>query len=178
MENTIAKKASINVETNLEALTVTFIGADGKKLEVSAMDLSKDIRTQAMLHGIKQKLVDAAAIARDPNTGKSATLDAKFQAINEVLERLKKDEWNKKREGGTSEGGILLTALTRIYKDRDANDVKEWLSHLSSKEKAAIRLDVNVAKVIQEIQAERKPSDIDVTSLLDGLKAKKEAKKK
>lgn len=175
--NDTTKKAAISVTVDNEAQSVTFLAADGKILVVKVKELSEDIQTHAKLHGIKQKLIDAAAIARDPQTGKSATLAAKLEAIQEVLARLKKGEWNKKREGGTSEGGILLTALQRLYSHKAPEDVKNFLNSLTAQEKTAIKLTPEVADMIAIIQAERAPKGIDVNSLLSGLQAVEKAEK-
>ena len=69
-----AVAVTVNVEENLSTmslahgeLVLTF--ADQTTATLSTRDLSPEILSQALLHGLKQKLVDAAAIARNIDTG-------------------------------------------------------------------------------------------------------------
>lgn len=153
-------------------LTLTF--SNGERLTLTGADLSPEIRTQAMLHGLKQKLVDAAAISRNPETGRSATVEDKFRAVREVYTRLLSGEWNKTREGGSgSGGGLLLAALVKLYAGRkDEATIKAYLSGLDEKQQAALRADPRIAPIIAEIKAARdakRASSVDVGELLAGL---------
>ena len=112
-----SKSPAIAAEVSDTTLTLTF--SNGEVLTVDATSLSPDIQTAACLHGLKQKLVDAAAIARNTDTGASATLEDKFNAVREVFERITAPDgtWNKQaRAGGTSTGGsgLLLRALMEL----------------------------------------------------------------
>lgn len=170
LENAMQQKQAIKVTIadDLSKLVIEF--SHGRKLEVIPSELSSEIREYATLHGLKQKLIDGAAIAKDTETGKPATIETKFQAVSEILERLKQGSWNKEREGGLSEGGILLTALLRLYADKLSPDaIKEFLKGLTAQEKNALKLDAGVSKVIKEIQKERAPKDIDSKELLGKL---------
>src|SRR3954465_1908501 len=58
--------------------------SNGATMQVDARTLSDSMQLWCMVHGLKQKVFDAAAIARDPKTGKSATVAQKFEAANDV----------------------------------------------------------------------------------------------
>ena len=88
-----AVAVAVNVEEGLSTmslahgeLVLTF--ADKTAATLSTTELSTEILSQALLHGLKQKLVDAAAIARNVDTGASATVADKKEAVMEIHSRL------------------------------------------------------------------------------------------
>jgi hypothetical protein len=138
-------------------LTLTF--ADGRTLTLRGSDLSPELRVAAMLHGLKQKLVDAAAISRDPLTGKPATISTKYDAVFEIYNRfMTGGTWNKVRgEGGgtTGSGGLLYRALVRLYDGvQTPEQVRKYLDGLNGEQQAALRGNKKVAPVILAIKAE------------------------
>lgn len=146
--------------------------SNGEKLEMNPTDLSGNIVAQALLHGLKQKLVDAAAISRNTETGRSATPQDKFEAVKEVYDRLLAGEWNKRREGGTSvAGGLLVQALVKLYAGRKtAEQIKEFLEGKTDAEKAALRKAPTVAAIIEELKAAKVKTDgVDTDALLADL---------
>lgn len=163
---------TINAEMDNGILALTF--SNGASIRLNPSDLNDDVRHAAMLHGLKQKLVDAAAISRDPATGRSATVEVKYLAVKEVFDRLLAGQWNKPREGGAgATGGLLFAALVRLYAGRKTEQqIREYLDGLSDAEQAALRSAERVAPIIAQIKAERdaKKSDgVDTDKLLAGL---------
>lgn len=151
----VASEIATNADGKPYAVRMTFGGDATRQIEVSVHKLTEDILLMATLHGLKQKLGDAAAISRNPETGRSATAEDKYNAVLEVANRLLEGEWNKRRENGGQAGGLLLRALTRLYAGRmDEAQVKEWLAAKNDKEKAALRLNAKVAAEIERIRAE------------------------
>jgi hypothetical protein len=175
--NTTTKTPAIDATINNgTVLTLSF--ANGERLHIDAAQLSAEIRLAATMHGLKQKLVDAAAIPRDTTTGRAATIETKFLAVKEVYDRLLDGEWNKRREGGAAgaTGGLLFAALVRLYAGRKTEaDIRAYLDGLSDAEQAAIRGSSRVAPVIAEIKAEREAKKaqaggtVDTDALLAGL---------
>lgn len=162
------------VEISHGALTLTF--ADQTTAQLSTVDLSPEILSQALMHGLKQKLVDAAAIARNTDTGASATVTDKKDAVLKVLDRLMAGNWNVGREGGdqSGKGSLLLLALQRMQPARDASELATWLKARTDAERAALGKNAKLLPFIQAIQAERaaaaaKKSGVDSDALLDGL---------
>lgn len=144
---------------------------NGEKLQLQLSDLAPDIIEMACLHGLKQKLVDAAAISRDPATGRAATVETKFAAVKEVFDRLLSGQWNKAREGGAGAGGLLFKALMRMYDGRKTEeDVRAWLDGKTDAEKTALRKNPRVAEIIEQIRAETgKTTGTDTDALLAEL---------
>ena len=153
-------------------LGLTF--ANGEVLTLMASDLTPELATYAMFHGLKQKLVDAAAISCDPETGRSPSLDAKIAAVREVYDRLMVGQWNKPAGEGTATGGLLYMALCRLYEGRKTgDDLKTYLAGKSDKDKAALRKNPKIAAIIEEIKAERAANatdaEVDTDEMLQEL---------
>lgn len=167
--NDAKRNATISAAINGTALTLTF--ANGETLTMHGDALNSDVQQYAMMHGLKQKLVDAAAISRNPETGRAATVEDKFQAVKTVFDRLLSGQWNATREGGGATGGLLLQALCRMYAGRKTVDeLKAFLEDKTDAEKAALRKNPRVAAIIEEIRAEQgKAADIDTDELLGEL---------
>lgn len=167
-----ARIPAITADIFGDTLTLTF--ADGRVLSLDANTLADNIRHDAMLHGLKQKLVDGAAIARNPETGRSATLDDKFNAVLEIYSRitdLTSPSWNKGRASGEGDGGnsLLLRALCKMSGKSPAV-MAAALEGKTKAEKAALRTNPKVAAIIAELQAERLAQQgIDGAALLDEL---------
>lgn len=160
--------------------TLNFSFADGQELSITASGLLPEIRHEAIMHGLKQKIGDAAAIGRNPETGRSATLADKRAAMRAVIERLQAGSWNAERgEGGAPSGGLLFAALVRMYAGKKTEEgIREFLAGKDDKQKAALRKNPRVAEIIEEIKAERARDDDDgeepgaeLLDELDGLDA-------
>lgn len=149
--------------------------SNGESLFLNPDTLTDSIRTQALIHGLKQKLVDAAAISRNPDTGKAATPDDKWAAVMEVFNRItgaggEAPAWNKTREGGAGAGGLLMRALCRLYPAKTPDQIREYLDGKTDAEKTALRKNPKVATMIEEIRAETgKAANVDTDELLNEL---------
>lgn len=151
--------------------TLTLAFANGESLTIGVMDLTPDLISQAVIHGLKQKLVDAAAISRNPETGRAATVQDKYEAVKTVYDRLLSGSWNAVREGGGQSGGLLFKALLRMYAGRKTEqDIRAFLEDKSDAEKTALRKNPRVAQIIEDIRAETgKAASIDTDSILGEL---------
>lgn len=162
---------AISVAISDDHTTLTLGFANQRQLVLSTGQLSMEIIAQALAHGLKQKLVDAAAISRNTETGRAASIDDKFDAVKEVYDRLLAGEWNKKREGGVGgSGGLLFRALCRMYAGKKSEaDIKGFLDSKTDAEKAALRKNSKVAAIIEEIRAESDKGGASSDELLAGL---------
>lgn len=147
----------------------------GETLRVHPETLAPEIQRAALLHGLKQKLVDAAAISRDTATGRTATIVTKYEAVREIFDRItgaggEAPSWNKPRVGGAGgQGGLLARAIAR-YKNVEVAAAKAYLERLTDAQKQALRVDPRIATIINELRLESaKPAGIDTDALLGGL---------
>lgn len=171
---TTEQKKDIEVSVgNDGALTLKF--RHGETLTLHPELLNPEIQRAAMMHGLKQKLVDAAAISRDTATGRAATIATKYEAVREVFDRItgaggEAPSWNKPRAGGAGgQGGLLARAIAR-YKSVPVEAAKAYLERLTDAQKQALRVDPRIATIINELRLESaKPAGIDTDALLGGL---------
>ena len=171
MNDTTKRNATITaaIDENLGGLTLTF--SNGQELRIHVSQLTPEVGGYALMHGLKRKLVDGAAISRNPETGRAASVEDKFQAVKTVYDRLLAGQWNAVREGGGATGGLLLQALGRMYAGRKTPDeLKTFLADKSDAEKTALRKNPRVAQIIEDIRAETgKAASIDTDELLGEL---------
>ena len=153
----------------IDGYVLTFTGDNGRVLALDAQSLSREVWDAATMHGLKQKIGDAAAISRNPETGRSATTDDKFDAMAEVFNRLLAGHWNKPRESGdgAGAGGLLFKALCRVKSDKTPAEVRAYLDGRTKEEQAALRKVPVIAAAIDAIRAEAaKAAGIDGEALL------------
>ena len=153
-------------------MVLTF--ADGASHTVTSDDLSNGLQRAYMWHGAKQKFIDAAAISRNPETGRSATVADKKEAVLEVIERCTVlGQWNKARDGGGGSGTLLLAALERLYAGKkDRATLTAYLDGLTTDQKRALERNARVAPIIEAIRTERRlarGNEGDGEDLLAGL---------
>lgn len=171
-KSAIAATIVKNESGRIGGLVLAF--ANGKELSLTAGMLSNEIMEYAIWHGVKQKLVDAAAISRNTETGRPATIDDKYNAVKVVFDRITSADgtWNAVREGGTSAvGGLLLRALCKMYDGKKTRDqLVEYLSTKTPEQKTALRKNPKIAAIIDELrEASAKESDVDSDELLGEL---------
>lgn len=165
---TETRTPAIDATTMDNALMLKF--SNGQELFLNLGELNSDIIRQATLHGFKQKLVDAAAISRNPDTGRSATIDDKYNAVREVYDRLLSGHWNKMRDGGTgTKGGLLFRALCMMYADKTPDAIKAFLDKKTPAEKTALRNTAKIAAIIATLKEDVADDGIDADTLLDEL---------
>jgi hypothetical protein len=171
-KNETPRTPDVAVVIDADEGTLKFTFGDGVTRLYDMRDFPNEILRYATLHGLKQKINDAAAIQRNPETGKSATIQEKRDAIEAMASQIGSGEWNKTGEGDGSSGlGLLARALTRLYPDRD---IKVFVAGLSKEQQAAMRASARVRTVIDVIKAEdaaRKPAvkAVDVNALFAKL---------
>lgn len=176
MKNSTSGKIALytfnsNVEESAlegDSINVTIDFSDKRQLHIDVGALPQAIINQLIVHGLKQKIIDAGAIGRDPETGASASPAEKIDAMIAVGERVKAGVWRVTSEGGGSKGGLLFRALSTLYPKKD---VAGWLDGLSDKQKSALREVPAVKAEIDKIRAKSPAaSSIDAQALLDTLK--------
>jgi len=90
-------------------------------------------RAYAELHGWKQRLSDAGAMSRDPETGRPATAQDKYDAIFALAEHYQSGavEWSRVGGGGGGKS-ITIEAIARV-KDVDYADAERMVTEFADK---------------------------------------------
>jgi hypothetical protein len=116
-------------------------------------------------HGAEQKLGDEIAGLND--------LDDAVLAVDELMERLGRGEWNVAREGNGLAGTSVLARALAEVQGVDIEKVKTFLKTKSQAEKIALRNNPRVKPVVERIEAEKanKGSKVDTDAMLGELSA-------
>lgn len=163
MSKTERKTERAIIETTIlrdeegNAAGVEFDVIDHEPFAILAKDLTSSVQLEALCHGLKQKISDAAAIARNPDTGRAASPFDKYAAMIEVRNRLQiGGAWNANRTGDGTGGArsLLALALERLM-GKSPETIDKFLADKSAKEQAKMRADARIAPIIQAIKDER-----------------------
>lgn len=131
------KRANSIISTRHDATGITFTVAGVGDIPLPFAELSHTVRERAMVHGLIQRISDAAALSRDPDTGKPATPQAKFDEMARLVAhyRTGTGDWSIRREGGggeSREGGVTLRALANVQKT-DVATMREKIERMAEK---------------------------------------------
>ena len=173
----VKSNSVISVETLGDRITFNVIGAGSLTLDLNS--LSKEVLSRAALHGMKQRISDAAAIPRSLETGLSATPEEKFNAMKALVEHYSSgsSDWNRARAAGGGVGkdtsGQTIAAMKRVWPDKDPETlIAATMSKRGIERKAALALYAGTKQVLEAIallKAER--SSVSADSLLDDMSA-------
>lgn len=166
-----AAGAEVRIDEGPTVMRFTYADGEVDLVTLAELTASANYTTFAW-HGAKQKAIDAAAISRDPETGRAASVGTKREACREAIRRALAGDWFKNRgEGGTGTGGLLYRALCRLYAETKTPEaIREWLNGKTDAEQAALRKNSKVAAMIETIRAESAKADgIDSEGLLGEL---------
>lgn len=143
-------KKDYDVET---AVAVISFLESGNKLEVKLDSLPPEIVRQAALHGLNQKLGDAASGLQ----GAEAE-----EAVTSVYEQIVAGQWNATREKGEAAPSLIAMAVFR-FKEKlgklNGETFEQIAQRYAGKEGAKLRAEAmkrkEVAAIVQEIKIER-----------------------
>ncbi len=161
--------ASVGIDERPDYMRLVY--ADGVESDLYLSDLDAGIQLACMWHGAKQKLIDAAAISRDPSNGRAASVETKRAAVNEVGARMRAGQWFKPREGsGAGAGGLLFRAVCRFYEGRKtADECKVWLEAMSDAQQQALRRNPKIAAIVDSLRPAAKDGEFDADAALDNF---------
>jgi hypothetical protein len=176
------KKAITRIASEVVGTVLKFHFPDGDDVKTVVVDvagLPSNIQQYAVIHGIKQKLVDSMAIGVSTNASGRVvrpSLTDKFNAFRNTLDRISAGMWNEVREGPV--GGMLYQAMARLYPDRweSAAQFAEFLDAQAEKRgvkrsvvEESLRRSPKVAPMIEQIRAEMGRETVDGDEILEEL---------
>lgn len=146
------RKSVVSVAERGWAKTV-FKFADGTTLTLTPKDLKREVMEAAAVHGLVQKVVDAAAMSRDPDTGQPATVAEKLAACREVFERLVAGgPWNVRASGPR---GVLFLALCEFFAGKKTPDeVRAWLATKKPADREALKRNPKIKPIVARLESE------------------------
>lgn len=168
---------TVSYEGNVIVYSV--LGVGDLRLDTSKMH--PDNLAHAAMHGMEQRIRDAAAIPRDKDTGASATPQDKYDAMKRLVDHYESGtaEWTIKRaEGaGTGSRSITIEAIARVkecdYETAESMVDRFAMSKFAGDRKPALRelaKTPSVQSAIAAIRAERMPKPkADGDALLNEL---------
>lgn len=175
----MARKNSI-ISSVYEGDTLTFAVEGAGEFSLLLSDLSDDIRHEALVHGLRQKISDGAAIPRDqlPDDPTEAA-KVKFAAMSEIADRLRNGEWSARRgDGSAPVAGIIYRAFEEWAMARAAEkgatlSSEQVRASYDARDRAAqlaLRNVPAIADIIARMKAERGgASSVDADAILADL---------
>lgn len=176
----MAKKSIVSTKTDSAQIRFIVEGAGEFGLPFTA--LTDDIRHRALVHGLVQKISDAAAMPKaDLPTDPAEAAKVKFAAMQSVAERLADGDWSKRAEGGTGPvSGIILRAYTewvhgmakKAKTTKTDAEIKAVYDAKTRAEQLALRNVPEIAAIIERIKSERGDNaakSVDTSALLGEL---------
>lgn len=167
--------STIKTEVNGSVVTVTVEGFAPLQLNVEA--LTPEVRMRALTDRVRNKLLDAGALSRNPDSGKPATAQEKYDAILAVHQTLTAGLWEQPRASGEPKGGLLFRAMCEAFpgKFADAKAFKGWIEEQAKAQKRtvaqasdALAANPRVKPIIERMKAAA-AKGIDSDAMLKGL---------
>lgn len=165
--------------------TLTFTVGDAGAIEINTAALAENIRNTALLHGLVQKVSDAAAMPKSEFKGKmdAEVAGMKFAAMKSVADRLtgESPEWSKRSGDGSGpvagiiyrafEEWVLASAKAKKAKAPTADAIRAVYDAKDRAGQLALRNVPEIATIMERLRSERgtKASDVDTSALLGEL---------
>lgn len=118
---------------------------------------------QAAGHGLEQKLGDV--------TAGEADIDDAVEAVDQLMERLGRCEWNSPRESSGMAGTSSLIRALVEHTGKPVEKIRAFLEPKTKLEKDALKGAPGIKAIFDRIEAEKaaKAKPVDVSGLLDEL---------
>lgn len=159
-----AGKRQLKKESFVDANGKIAVRMDFVNAETRTFTLPESLMAKFAAHGAEQKLGDETAGLKD--------VDDAVLAVDELIERLEKGEWNVTREGNGLGGTSVLARALAEVKGVEIEKVKAFLKTKTQAEKIALRNNPAVKPVVERIESEKANkagSNVDTEKLLGEL---------
>lgn len=168
--NTKAKSNSV-ITHSVDGDTITFTVLGVGSLQFNKTKASMENRGHSEDHGWTQRISDAAAIPRDPETGESATAEQKYEAMQRLVAHYESgtSEWSRRPAAGEGQtGGLLFKALCVMSSEtKTPAEIREWMAGKTKAQLSALRNQPKIAEVINSLRPVS--LEVDTDALLDEL---------
>lgn len=177
----MAKKNSV-ISVEFDNGNLRFAVANAGEFTLNLSSLSDDLREKALVHGLTQKISDAAAISKaDLPTDPVEAAKVKFEAMKAVADRLAEGDWSKRSGDGSGPvAGIIFRAFVEFVsnaakaKKRPVPSEAEIRAVYDAKDRAgqlALRNVPEIAAIIERMKSERGTgtAKVDTSALLGEL---------
>lgn len=175
METKAKSNSVITTEISSDLMHITFKVKDAGELTLSLSKLNSAILDRARVHGLIQRISDAAAISRTAENGYHVSPQAKLDAMRALVEHYESgtSEWNRKRAEGAGAGysnGLLAQVLKMAYPEKSAERIAEYIKGLKASERVALLASETLKDYVEAVRAEAaKAIKVDADALLSGL---------
>lgn len=179
------KRANWTIAHKVEGETIMFSVKGAGNLMLDTKGVSAQNKSRAMLHGLVQRISDAAAMARDSKTGASATPQEKFEAMKRLVEHYQSgsEEWSPARnvEGvgrprvENPQARLLRAALAIFNPQKDAETIEKFVKGLGAGQVTALVMSEQLKESVelareQLAQEDAKAAEgVNAEELLSGL---------
>ncbi len=161
------KRKMLKTTTIDETTSEVIVRMDFVNGETRTYNIVKELLLRFAAHGAEQKLGDEIAGVED--------VEDAIVAIDTLLIRLEKGEWNAKRDSNGTAGASTLAKALMELTGKDKAAIMVFLSGKSHAEKIALRANPKLESIVKRIEAEKaarstkKGASIDSDALLAGL---------
>lgn len=168
-----------------DASSITFTPniAGAKPLTIRRTDIPQGVADYGVMHGLKQRLVDAAALGQfhttGPKKGQKATIEDKWQEVLDLWAYMSTEgKWHRVNIGGDgADTGLLVAAVMRAT-GAPLADVEALVQSWDRATQAAMRdTDPTISPIVAEIRRERASANAPAVSAaataLAGLMARR-----
>lgn len=177
------KRANWTIAHKIEGESIMWQVKGAGNLVLDTRKLSEQNRLKAMLHGMVQRVSDAAAMARDPKTGASATAQEKFEAMKKLVEHYQSGsgEWSPARVIGervlrvNPQVEVLIRALRIHSPSKDQETVEKFVKGLTQAQVSALVVSEQLKEAVELAREELREKErasaagVDAQELLKGL---------
>lgn len=151
----------IHVDIQPEAGLVIFtVQGQPDALRLSLDDIHPDMIRYAALHGLKQRVCDAAALDCDPETGRRPTAEEKYLEMQRIIEHLTSgtDQWRLNGTSGAPRQSLLLTCLREQFPTKPLEALQDYVKGLTAKQKRALLTSEPLASITSRLRRESAPN--------------------
>jgi hypothetical protein len=170
----MATRMEFSFDTFSREMRWTFgFGIPDVTFTVPKVDSDDPTIEPALCNGYKQKIADAAALARDTKTGQSATFAEKRAAMQEVVDRLARGEWNALVGGKPRLVDVdALVAVIAALRQKPVVGVRAYVESRTEEQRKALAASKEFAEAYAREIARKRPArelDPDLEAGLDAI---------